>query len=186
MTEYLIGPAGSVNTLSGLPRLGFEPPEDAVPGGNRAADDQDRIVAADGAKDIGPTFPVESGSDRLSASGNRAQDQHLADTIDAEKKLRQKGVERSSAFLYAAVCNRVAGAFRSWDPGKPQFPKVAGERGLGHIPSPLEQHFSQIFLAAHHPGVYDLEDCVVSFAFVGHEGESSTVGSIPRAGGEDH
>ena len=169
MTVYLIGPAGSVNTLSRLSGQGLEASKNAVPGGNGAADDQNRIIAADGAEDIGPSLAVQGGSNRLSASRNGAQNQHLADTINPEKKLWQKGVERSSAFLYAAVGNCVASAFRSWDPRQPQFPKVSGEGGLSHIPSPLEQHFPQIFLAAHHPRVYDLEDCVVSFALVGHE-----------------
>ena len=169
MTEYLIGLARSVNTLSGLSGEGFEAPEDAVPGGDGAADDQDRVVTADGAKDIGPALAVESSRDWLSASRNRAQNQHLADAIDPEEKLRQEGIERGSAFLYAAVGNRVPGAFRGRDPGEPQFPEVAGEGCLGHVPPALEQQLPEIFLAAHHPGAYDLEDRVVSFALVGHE-----------------
>lgn len=168
MTEYLIGPAGSVNALSGFSGEGFEAPEDAVPGGDGATDDQNRVVTADGAKDIGPSFAVERSSDGLSASRDRTQNQHLANTIDAEEKLWQQGIERGSAFLYAAVCNCISGAFRSGDPGKPQFPEVAGERRLCYVPPALEQHLAEILLAAHDSSAYDLEDCVVSFALVGH------------------
>jgi hypothetical protein len=89
MTEYLIGPARPVNALSGFSGEGLEAPEDAVPGGDGATDDQNRVVTSDGAKDIGPSLAVESSGDGLSASRDRAQNQHLANTIDAEEKLRQ-------------------------------------------------------------------------------------------------
>ena len=64
MTEYLIGPASPVKTLPWLSGEGFKAPENALTGGNGAADDQNRIIAADGAKDIGPPLAVESGGDR--------------------------------------------------------------------------------------------------------------------------
>jgi hypothetical protein len=50
----------------------------------------------------------------------------------------------------------------------------------------LEQHLPEILLAAHDSSAYDLEDCVVSFAFVGHGGEFSTAESIARADDQDH
>src|SRR6202049_1155622 len=117
MTEYLIGVGSPVKTLPWLSGEGFEAPENALTGSNGAADDQDRIVAPDGAKDIGPPLAVEGSGDGLRTSGNRAQNQHLAHTVDAEEELRQEGIERGSAFLYAAVGNRVPGAFGSRDPG---------------------------------------------------------------------
>jgi hypothetical protein len=168
MIEYLIGPAGPVNALSRFSSEGLEAPEDAVPGGDGATDDQYRIVTADCAKNIGPSLTVEGSCDGLSAPWDRAQNQHLPNAIDAEEKLRQQGVECCSAFLYAAVGNRVSGAFRSRDPGKPQFAEVAGEGRLRHVPPALEQHLPKIFLAAHDSSAYDLQDCVVSFALVGH------------------
>jgi len=122
MTEYLIGPAGPVKTLPGLPSEGFEAPENALAGSYRAANDQDRIVAPNSAKDIGPPLPIERSGDGLRTSRDSAEHQHFADTIDPEEKLRQEGIESGSALLYAAVSNRVSGAFGGWDAGEPQFP----------------------------------------------------------------
>src|SRR6266550_4099043 len=122
MTEYLIGRASPVKTLPGLPSKGLEAPENALAGGNRAANDQDRIIASNGAKDIGPPLAIERSGDGLRTSGDSAEYQHFAHTVDPEEKLRQEGIERGSAFLYAAVGNGVSGAFGGRDPGEPQFP----------------------------------------------------------------
>src|ERR1700682_5921815 len=99
MTEYLIHLASPVKTLPWFSSEGFEAPENALTGGNGTADDQDRIVAADGAKDIGTALAVESSGDRLRASRHSAKYEHLAYTIDPEEELRQEGVKRGSAFL---------------------------------------------------------------------------------------
>jgi hypothetical protein len=122
MTEYLIGPARPVKTLPGLSSQGFEAPENALAGGNRAANDQDRIVAPNSAKDIGPPLAIERSGDGLRTSGDSAEHQHFAHTVNPEEKLRQEGIERGSAFLYTAVGNRVSGAFGGRDPGETQFP----------------------------------------------------------------
>src|ERR1700693_300259 len=122
MTEYLIGPASPVKTLPRLSSECFEAPQNALARGNRAANDQDRIVAPNSAKDIGPPLAIERSGDGLRTSGNSAEHQHFAHTVDPEEKLRQEGIERGSAFLYAAVGNRVSGAFGGRAPGEPQFP----------------------------------------------------------------
>jgi hypothetical protein len=160
--------ADPVNTLSWLSGHGFEASENAVPGSNGPADDQDGIVAADGAQDIRPSLTVQGRRDRLGATRHRTQNQHLANTIDPKEKLRQQRVESSSAFLYATIGNSVAGALRGWYSGEAQFPEIAGEGRLGHVPPALEQHLPQIFLTAYDSRIYDLEDGVVSFALVGH------------------
>ena len=53
-------------------------------------------------------------------------------------------------------------------PGETQLTEIPGQGGLGDIPAALEEKLAQILLTAHHPGVDDLEDRVVSFALVGH------------------
>src|SRR4030081_3365633 len=105
MTEYLIGLASPVKTLPRLSSEGFEAPENALAGGNRPTNDQDRIIAPDSAKDIGPPLAIERSGDGLRTSGDSAEHQHFAHTVDPEKKLRQEGIERGSAFLDAAVGN---------------------------------------------------------------------------------
>jgi hypothetical protein len=186
MTEYLIGPGSPVKTLTRLSGKGFKASENALTGGDGAADDQDRIVAPNGAKHIGPSLAIEGSSDGLGTSGNRAEHEHLAHTVDPEEELRQKSIERCSAFLYAAVGNSISGAFGSRNPGKPQFPQVTRECCLGHIPAALEQKLAEILLAAHDSRVYNLEDRVVSFALIGHGTEFSTAERIARAGMPDH
>src|SRR6267143_6199303 len=143
MTEYLIGPASPVKTLPGLSGEGFEAPENALAGSNRSANDQDRIVAPNSAKDIGPPLAIERGGDGLRTSGDGAEHQHFAHTVNPEEKLRQEGIERGPAFLYAAVGNRVSGALGGRNPGEPQFPEVAGESCLGHVPATLEQQLAE-------------------------------------------
>jgi len=53
------------------------------PGGGGPADDENRIVAADGPQHVGPRLTVESRRHRLSPAGDRAHDYQLADAIDA-------------------------------------------------------------------------------------------------------
>src|SRR6267154_3126252 len=105
MTEYLIGPTSPVKTLPWLSGEGFKSPENALTGRNGAADDQDRVVASDGAKDIGPPLAVESGGDWLCTSRNRAKYKHFAHAVDPEEELWQHCIERGSALLYATVGN---------------------------------------------------------------------------------
>jgi len=50
----------------------------------------------------------------------------------------------------------------------------------------LEQEFAEIFLTAHDPGAYDLQNRIVSFTFVGHGGEFSTGGRVARGECQDH
>jgi len=168
MTEYLIGPRDLVNALSGLSGKAAQAPHDPLPGGNRATDDEDSIVTANGAQNIRPGLAIQCRGNGLGATRHRAQDQHLAHPIDSEKQLGQEGIERSSAFLYAAVGYGVTCAFRSRNPSQPQLAQITGLSCLGDVPAPLEEEFAQILLAAHHTGVDDLEDGVVPFAFVGH------------------
>ena len=170
MSEYLIVWAAYVNTRSGLPSQGPEAPHHAVAGGDRAADYQYGIVAPDSPQYVGPAFAVECGSDWLSSSRNGPQDKHFTDAIESKKQLRQEGVERGAALLYAPVGNSVSGALRCRDAGEPELAQIAGEGCLGYVPPPLEKKLAEIFLAANHPDPDYLENRVMPFALVGHLG----------------
>jgi hypothetical protein len=78
-----------VNTLSRLSGHGFEASENAVAGSNGPADDEDGVVAADGAQDIRPSLTVQGRRDGLGATRHCAEDQHLTNAIDPQKKLWQ-------------------------------------------------------------------------------------------------
>src|SRR5437868_15502351 len=115
MTEYLIVLAKPVNPWSGLSRQGPQAPHNSLAGGNRATDDQNGVVAANGAEDVGPRLAIKRGSDGLSAARNGAQDQHLADAFYSQEELWQQRVESGSTLLYATVGNCIPGAFRRGD-----------------------------------------------------------------------
>src|ERR1700674_151411 len=168
MSEYLIVWTAYVNTRSGLPSHRPQAPHHAVAGGDRAADNQYGIVAPDRPQYVGPALAVERGSDWLSASGNRPQDEHFTDAVESEKQLGQQGVERCTALLYTPVGNGVSGAFGRRDARKPELAQIAGQCCLGYIPSPLEKKLPEILLAAYYPGPDYLEDRIVPFALVGH------------------
>lgn len=141
---------------------------DALAGGNRAANDEDGVVAADGAEYVAPALAVEGSGDRLGAAGYRPQHQHLAHTVNAQEKLWKKGVERSSALLNVAVGDGVARAFWSRHSGQTELAQIAREGRLGDIPASLQKQLTQILLAADGARANYLEDGVVSFALVGH------------------
>ena len=105
----------------GLSGERLDAPHDAIASGDRATNDEDRIIAADSPEYIGPGFPVEGGGDRLSASGNGAEDEHFTGAVNAEKKLRQKRLEGGATFLNAAVGNGVSCAFGGGDACQPKL-----------------------------------------------------------------
>ena len=149
MTEYLIGSDWPVNTGSGLAGHGAEASHDPFPRRDGAGDYENGIIAADGAEDVRPGLTVERGGDGLSATGDGAQDEHLADTVHAQEELGEEGVEGGAALLYASVGNRVPCPFGGGNSGEPQFAEIPGKSRLGHVPPALEQELSEIFLAAH-------------------------------------
>jgi hypothetical protein len=149
---------------------GFYAAHHAIAGGNGAANDKDCIIAADGAQNVRPGLAVEGRGNRLSAARNGAKHQHLAGSIYAKKKLGQQRLESSAAFLDASVCQTIACALCSGNPGEPELAQVAGKGRLSYVPSTLEQQLPEILLAADHAVCNDLEDCVVPFPFIGHLG----------------
>lgn len=186
MTEYLIGPGGCVNSASGLPSHGAEPPHYTLSGGHRATNDEDGIVAPDGAEDVGPRLTVERRSNGLGTSRDGTKDEHLADAIDAQKQLRQQGVESGTALLYTSVGDSVSRTFGRGDSGQPQLAEIPRESRLGDIPPALQQQLAEILLAAHDPGADDLENRIVSFALVGHGRILSPLGGMREQGAADH
>src|SRR5688500_17913810 len=71
-----------------------QPADDALARPARAADEEDRVVAADRAEDVAPALPVERRGDGLGAAGDGAQHDQLADAVDGGEELREERVER--------------------------------------------------------------------------------------------
>jgi hypothetical protein len=152
----------------------------------RATNDQNGIVTPDGAEYVSPALPVEGGGDGLSPSRNGAENEHFADTVDAQKKLWQQSIERRSAFFDAAVGDGVPGSFRRRNAGQTELPEITGESCLGHVPPTLKEQLAKVFLTADDPGADDLQNGIVSLAFVGHKSEFSTTPGFARAEHTDH
>src|SRR2546423_11238239 len=98
---------------------------DAFPGGDRTADDEDGVVATDGTEYVAPRLAIEGSSDRLGAARDGSEHQHLANAVDAQKKLRQQRVERGSALLDITVSYGIAGTLGCWHARQSQLPQVA-------------------------------------------------------------
>src|SRR5688500_8823150 len=67
-----------------------QPRREACPGLGRAGDDEDRVVAGDGAEHFLELLLIDRFGDRLRAATDRAQDDELADAVDAGEELRQE------------------------------------------------------------------------------------------------
>src|SRR5579864_2629531 len=72
---------------------GLEAADDFLSRGGGAADDEDRVLAADGADDFGPLFRVERFADRLGAAAERVEHDELTDAVDVGEEVWQQGVE---------------------------------------------------------------------------------------------
>src|SRR6516164_8991531 len=59
-----------------------EPAREAFARGGGAADDEDGVVAGDGAEDLGPLLGVEGDADGLRAAGEGVEHDELADAAD--------------------------------------------------------------------------------------------------------
>jgi hypothetical protein len=155
---------------------GFNAPHYAIARGDGAADDKNRIVPAHCSEDVRPGLTVKRRGDRLRAARHRAQDQHLASSVDAEIELREKSFERDTALLDTAVRDRVPCPLGGRNAGEPQLAQITGERRLCHVPTALEQQLAKIFLAADSAVANDLEYGVVPFPLVRHR--ESIVGVV--------
>ena len=105
----------------------------------------------------------------MCAPRHRAKNDHLTDTVHAQKQLREQSVECGPTLLDAAIRDGVSRSLRRRHSCQAEFAQIAGKCGLGDIPPALEQKLAQVFLAADDAGIDYLEDRVVSFALVGHE-----------------
>jgi hypothetical protein len=148
-----------------------QPPNHSAPCLNRAADQQDRVVAGDRTQYVWPRFTVDGGGDWLCAPRDRVQNHQFARTVNLVEELWQQVIERPTVVLHGrhpAVGERVSNAVAGWNSGEPELVEVARKRRLRDFPAPLTQVFPQLILALHRPGLHDLVDCQMSLAFIGH------------------
>src|SRR5690606_2596166 len=73
-----------------------------------AEDDEDGVVAGDGAEDLGPLLPVEGLGDGLCAAGEGLDEEEVADAFRADEERGEQALERR-ALLPGLGRERVVG-----------------------------------------------------------------------------
>lgn len=96
------------------------------------ADDEDGVVAGDGAYDFRPLFVIDCGGDGLGSAGAGDDDDEVCGLAGLEAEILQNLMDcRLIVVLFVVAAARedvAAGAF-----GEPQFVNVAGEGGLSDV-----------------------------------------------------
>jgi hypothetical protein len=142
-------------------------PLEAFTRNGRPTDHENRVIAADRSEHVRPRLAVESRCHGLSAAGNRAHDDQLADAIDTRQQLRQQSVQGwAGRAADGTVGNGVANALGRGDARQTQLAQVARERGLRYVPTTLVQEEPELFLTANRLVADQLENCRVPFPFV--------------------
>ena len=85
----MAGPPESGLLADDLP----DPAGDPLAGRRGAANEEDRVVAADGPQHLGPAFAVERVGDRLRTAGHGPHDEQLADAVDGDDEARKQPLE---------------------------------------------------------------------------------------------
>ena len=96
------------------------------------ADDEDGVVACDGAYDFRPLFVIDCGGDGLGSAGAGDDDDEICGLAGLEAEILQNLMNRRLVvvliFVATAGEDVAVGAF-----GEPQFVDVAGEGGLSDV-----------------------------------------------------
>src|SRR6185312_3484005 len=131
------------------------------------ADDEDGVIAGDGADHLGPLFVIDGGSHRLRTAGAGNDDDEVERLAGFEAKVLQHLVDRGLVilvFVVAVVGKRISvGAF-----GELELVHITRKRGLGDVVT-LGGEFAAQFLlvgdAAGDGGLrQEVADCVVPIA----------------------
>jgi hypothetical protein len=146
------GPAGSE---AGEPLKAFADGGEVI---GIPKDDEDGVVAGEGADDLRPLFPVEGDGDGLCAAGERFYQEEVTDAIGAEI---EGGEEAGEGWRRVGDVggDRVGGAaLIVGDLDEPQFTDIAGEGRLGDLDAAVSEEFPKDFLRGHAIVADEVED----------------------------
>ena len=122
--------------------------------GDVGADDEDGVVARDGADDIGPAFEVDGGGDGLGAAGGGDED----DEIHGLARFHPEAVEDAfdAGEIVACLAGRDAvagGTFRELE-----LADITRERGLGDVEAAAGEAYTELILIGHKARAEDVAD----------------------------
>ena len=107
------------------------------------ADDEDGVVAGDGADDLGPVFVVDAGRYGLGAAGGGDEDEEVQGEAGLEAEVAEHlGDAGHVVFRFAGGRGVAGGAL-----DEAQLAGVAGEGGLGDVDAAGSEFEAQIVLA---------------------------------------
>src|SRR5690606_7681702 len=165
---------------------------DSVEMGGIPEDDEDRVVAGDGAEDFRPFFPVDGLGHGLRAARKSFHQQQVAGALGADEEAVQQALERRRL---APVVRRERVIRPSVGIGRldqAELADVAGDGGLGDVEPALDQELAEHLLAGDAGFGQDVQDCGMAITLAhGNENgpcrpAASRVGarSAARAAGE--
>jgi N-acetyl-gamma-glutamyl-phosphate reductase len=157
---------------AGLGKVALQAAEDALAPGGGAADDEDRVIAGDGAGHVGPPELVERLGHGLGAGLEGADHDEGLDPLHTGDQLGEHACQLGAvALLVALLGEGVAHAAAVvGDAGEAELAEVAGEGGLRDLPPAPGEEAAERLLAGDGLGADDRADGLVTGGLVGHGG----------------
>jgi hypothetical protein len=121
-------------------------------------DDEDGVVAGEGADDLRPLFPVEGDGDGLCAAGERFYQEEVPDAIGAEIEGREEAGEGWRRVGDVGGYRVGGAALIVGDLDEPQFTDIAGEGRLGDLDAAASEELPKDFLRGHAIVADEVED----------------------------
>jgi hypothetical protein len=139
-------------------------------------DDEDGVVAGDGAEDLRPLFPVEGFGDGLGAAGEGSDDEEVAGAFGGDEESGKEPVEGRRVvpgFWWQGV--EVA-AFCVGHLEEAEFAEVPGEGGLADVEAADSEEFAELLLAGHPVALDDFADGGVAHSLAHGSGRCVVAG----------
>ena len=122
---------------------------------------EQRVVAGDRARDLGPACPVERRRDRVGRPRQRPDDEEQPGLVDLDREVGQELAEAVLARrlgLDEARRKGVGGGPLAGDLDQPELGDVAGDRRLGRPEAPLAEARGELLLGPDRPLVDEVAD----------------------------
>src|SRR5690606_25058474 len=113
-----------------------------------AEDDEDGVVAGEGAEDLGPFLPVDGLGDGLSAADHGLDDEEVAGAFGAEEEGGQETCERRGGVPGLGRQGVVGAALGVVDLDEAELSDVARQGGLCDVEAARLEQLAQLLLTA--------------------------------------
>src|SRR6266851_2587961 len=147
----------------------FDPFLERLSGFFVGSDDQDGVVAGDGAGGFRKFGSIDSGGEGLRASGRRFQDEQIYRGANVQKELAERASQRRQAVVgFLRQRGGGAVAFLGFDEAK--FLEIAGKRGLRNAQFLRGEAAAQLFLIGDGSVGNEAQDLAVAKCFASIHG----------------